>query len=368
MVVQVSSQQDARLLGLQTWARHALTHATGVDPGPVLAVPLGGDASFRRYFRAALGQASVMLVDAPPERENTPAFLAAAQEFATAGLHTPRVMAADIEQGYMIQEDLGDQLYLPCLLQAQAAADERRSEQLYQQAMSALLLLQADKSPSQLPYYSRQLLEQEMCLFDHWFCAEMLGMTLSSDEREMLTATRELLITSALAQPQVRVHRDYHSRNLMVCRQPDGSHPEDRPPGIIDFQDAVIGAVTYDLVSLLRDCYICWPAEQVCGWVTDYAARARQLGILSADYSDHQFIRDFDLMGLQRHIKVLGIFCRLTLRDGKSRYLADLPLVMQYVENVAAQHPEMALFHRWFATGPAPAMREKLRNIGVVAG
>jgi N-acetylmuramate 1-kinase len=354
-----------RLDALQIWARAALTRLDGRDPGPVSATPLGGDASFRRYFRSQIAQASLMLVDAPPERENTPAFVRAAAEFQAAGLHTPRILAVDLDQGFMIQEDFGDQLYLPCLQQALQSADQGRVEQLYAQAITAILRLQSDQRPSALPLYDRALLAQEMQLFDHWFCEAMLGMTLAGREQDLLATTRDRLAASALAQPQVRVHRDFHSRNLMVRRQADGSHPEDRPPGVIDFQDAVIGAVSYDLVSLLRDCYIVWPPDQVQAWVAGYAARARALGVLPANYSDRQFQRDFDLMGLQRHIKVLGIFCRLALRDGKSRYLADLPLVMRYVEAVAAQHADLQEFHDWFVSGPAPAMRARLDNAGV---
>jgi aminoglycoside/choline kinase family phosphotransferase len=353
-----------RLDALQRWARAALKQLDGCDPGPLVANPLGGDASFRRYFRTQVEQVSLMLVDAPPERENNPAFVRAAAELRAAGLQTPRILAVNLDHGFMIQEDFGDQLYLPSLQLAQQQGDQLRVEMLYAQAMDALLKLQSDQRPSSLPAYDSTLLDQEMRLFDQWFCEAMLGMTLADDELDLLAATRCHLVESALAQPQVRVHRDYHSRNLMIRRLPDGTHPEDQPPGVIDFQDAVLGAATYVLVSLLRDCYIVWPRGQVRIWVAQYAAKARALGILPAHYSDQQFQRDFDLMGLQRHIKVLGIFCRLALRDGKSRYLSDLPLVMQYVEQVAGEHTELQAFLAWFRNGPALAMRRRLRELG----
>jgi aminoglycoside/choline kinase family phosphotransferase len=333
-----------------------------------MAEPLGGDASFRRYFRYRaltdlplqgldVVKNSLMLVDAPPARENNPAFLLTAAEFAAAGLRTPRVLAHDVEQGFMLLEDFGDQLYLPCLQAAQGNdnvedGDMQRVDVLYTQAINALLMLQSDNSPSRLPPYDQTRLHTELSLFDEWFCGRMLGIELNDSEKKLLADTWHFLEQAALKQTQVRVHRDYHSRNLMVRQQADGSHPEHLPPGIIDFQDAVIGPVTYDLVSLLRDCYIVWPVSDVSRWLRQYFDKARARGIVPATLEFETFQRDFDLMGLQRHIKVLGIFCRLALRDNKPRYLLDLPVVMDYVLSVGERHPELNAFIRWFRRGP----------------
>ncbi len=368
MCADSSEPEDIRHQQVQHWARGELQQLLGSDPGPIHADALGGDASFRRYFRYHLPnelplagfdglKTSVMLVDAPPARENNPAFLLAATEFRAAGLKTPTILAYDLEQGFMLLEDFGDQLYLPCLQAAQGDDDEdvsdiARVDVLYTQAMAALLNLQSDRSASQLPAYDQARLHTELCLFDEWFCGRMLGIALNSDEKKLLAQTWRFLEQAAQNQIQVRVHRDYHSRNLMVRQQPDGSHPENQAPGIIDFQDAVIGPVTYDLVSLLRDCYIVWPAEQVNRWLRDYYTEARARDILPASLSFEAFQRDFDLMGIQRHIKVLGIFCRLALRDNKPRYLLDLPVVMDYVVTVGERHPELKAFISWFCRGP----------------
>lgn len=363
---------DFRHQQAQLWARETLRQLLGADPGPINAVALGGDASFRRYFRyhapAALPLAglsgiksSLMLVDAPPERENNAAFLLTAAEFRQAGLCTPAILAHDLAQGFMLLEDFGDQLYLPCLQAAQGADPEQaepdttdmaRVDTLYTQAMGALLALQSDRSASQLPPYDQARLHTELCLFDDWFCGQMLGLTLDADEQQLLADTWHFLEQAALQQTQVRVHRDYHSRNLMVRQLADGSHPEHQPPGIIDFQDAVIGPVTYDLVSLLRDCYIVWPADDVTRWLRQYYDAALAGAILPASLDFATFQRDFDLMGIQRHIKVLGIFCRLALRDNKPRYLLDLPVVMDYVVSVGERHAELAPFISWFRRGP----------------
>jgi N-acetylmuramate 1-kinase len=360
-----TASPQSRQQALQTWARAALTKVYGVDPGLIEVSALGGDASFRRYFRYQPPPesglpASLMLVDAPPASENNPAFLFAARAFRTAGLHTPVIYAWDLEQGFMVLEDFGDQLYLPILQQARRDADMARVDVLYGQAMGALLALQACPQEIVLPPYSQSLLHQELSLFEQWFCADMLGLMLNEAEKALLARTWDTLERAALAQPQVPVHRDFHSRNLMVRVSVDGSHIEDQPPGVIDFQDAVSGPVTYDLVSLLRDCYIVWPPAEVERWLQDFARQARASGILPERYSDEKLLRDFDLMGLQRHIKVLGIFCRLALRDGKTAYLNDLPVVIDYVLQVAAMRPEMADFLQWFRAGPEPMMRRKL--------
>ncbi|HBX37131.1 MAG TPA: aminoglycoside phosphotransferase [Pseudohongiella sp.] len=361
----VDAIQARRQEQLENWARQAMTERDGQDPGPLHARSLSADASFRRYFRCRIHAVARLLVDAPPDREDNPAFVRAAAEFSRAGMRTPEILARNLEQGFLVVEDFGDQLYWPALLEAQRDGDMERVEKLYGQAMLALLDLQADQHESDLPPYDRGRLEQEMRLFDDWFCSEMLNWPISDSERTLLQQTRQLLCDAALQQPQVRVHRDYHSRNLMIPVDAGGVHHEDQPPGVIDFQDAVIGPVSYDLVSLLRDCYVAWPTADVRRWVNGYARLARQRGILPAGYTDADMQRDFDLMGLQRSLKVLGIFCRLALRDGKQRYLADLPLVMHYVVTVASEHAELAAFVDWFRRGPMPAMQQKLRDLGL---
>ena len=361
----------ARQTQLQSWAQGAIRQHFGVDPGVIRADALGGDASFRRYFRFRSGATgdtqdlpdSLMLVDAPPAQENNPAFLRAAEEFRSAGLCTPRIYAHDLEQGFMVLEDFGDQLMLPCLQQAQADKDTTRVDTLYHHAMEALLRLQAYDEPSSLPPYDQALLHRELLLFDDWFCEKMLGWQLSDDERSLLATTWQILEASALAQPQVRVHRDYHSRNLMVRSGRDDTLDENQAPGVIDFQDAVIGPVSYDLVSLLRDCYIVWPRADVQRWASAYHAQAQARGIIPGTYTMTEFMRGFDLMGLQRHIKVLGIFCRLALRDNKQRYLLDLPVVMDYVCQVAGRHSVMQPFLTWFQAGPLPQMQARLAEL-----
>lgn len=352
---------------LELWAREVVLAHWGQDPGPVQGWSPGGDASFRRYFRFSPGldmlPASLMLVDAPPQKEDNPAFIRAAAEFAEAGLCTPHIYASDLEHGFLVLEDFGDQLFLPCLQTAQQAGDTARIDTLYNQASQALLMLQSHPAPSQLPAYDRELLHRELCLFDDWFCAQMLGLQLSVDEKNLLADTWRLLEDSALQQPQVRVHRDFHSRNLMVRPDSQGHLAENQAPGIIDFQDAVIGPASYDLVSLLRDCYIVWPQSDVRRWALSYHGAAQSLGILPDAYGENEFLRDFDLMGLQRHIKVLGIFCRLALRDHKPRYLDDLPVVMDYVCQVASRHPCMFPFLQWFQAGPLVLMQRKLAEL-----
>jgi len=356
-----SGVADGRHQALNQWAGHALGRSE-----PLISRSLGGDASFRRYFRHQRStKGTLLLVDAPPEQENNPAFLLAAGELRGAGLPVPHILSCDLENGFLMVEDFGDRLYLPELLAAQQAGDRDTADILYQQAMRALLVLQRSPLPSALPDYDHELLERELRLFDEWFCEGMLGMTLSAAEQALLNDTWRLLITAALRQPPVRVHRDYHSRNLMIRQSAEGEPLINALPGIIDFQDVVVGPLTYDLVSLLRDCYIVWPDEDVERWLQAFHRQACELEIITDCYGLDRFRRDFDLMGLQRHIKVLGIFCRLFLRDGKQRYLADLPVVMQYVMDVAARHPEMADFLAWFRAGPVPAMQQRLAQMGI---
>jgi len=296
----------------------------------LLLQPLAGDAGFRRYFRLA-GQTSLIAVDSPPDKENNPAYINVAMAFQRHGVTTPKIIAVDFARGFFLLEDFGHQLLHPELLAGRLAEDNSPARlsaaNYYQQAESVLLDIQAvQPNPRVFATYDAQRLQSEMDLFADWFVGQLLGVELNDQERGMLRALFSRLTESAQEQPQVVVHRDYHSRNLMLL--------DDGALGVIDFQDAVVGPVTYDLVSLLKDCYLRLPRQQVVSRVLDYKKRLeseRSIGSIS----DHQFLRWFDLIGLQRHIKVLGIFARLSLRDGKQAYLKDLPLVIRYTLEVA---------------------------------
>ncbi|MGM0632043.1 MAG: aminoglycoside phosphotransferase family protein [Pseudomonadota bacterium] len=347
---------DERGDRLREWADRVVRGRHG--PGGHRIEPMGGDASFRRYFRLHLEQPpyQYLLMDAPPEQEDCRPFVLVAQRLLAHGVPAPAVLAADLDEGFLLLQDFGDALYLPALEQArQLHGPDGGTEAaaLYDRALAALLRLQ--RLPvTDLPLYDRDALRREMGLFDEWFCAALLRHPVRGERRGELDAVYRLLEDSALAQPRVLVHRDYHSRNLMLRRQqPDGL------PGVIDFQDAVCGPVTYDLVSLLRDCYIVWTPETVRSMALRYRDRLLEQGVVP-EYSDERFLRDFDLMGLQRHLKVLGIFSRLYLRDGKPRYLGDLPAVMEYVRRVAAAHPSLQAFHDWFAGELMPLAEARL--------
>jgi len=301
--------------------------------------PVSGDASFRRYFRASGPEGSWIAVDAPPEHEDCEPFLAIAQAWHARGIAVPRVIASDPEQGFMLLEDFGDRLLLPELA-------EETVEQHYAQAFETLRQIQRTAGQPALPPYDSVMLAREMALFPEWFLTRLLGLELSEDEYRLLGLVAKLLIESALAQPQVSVHRDYHSRNLMLL--------EDGRLGVIDFQDAVHGPITYDLVSLLRDCYIQWPDAQVRFWVEAFRQRLCQDGVEVAGQG--MFQQQFDLMGMQRHLKVLGIFSRLWLRDGKEGYLDDLPRTFGYLYRVAARYEELDPFVNWLQQRVAPAL------------
>jgi aminoglycoside/choline kinase family phosphotransferase len=307
-------------------------------------VPVAGDASFRRYFRVTAAGRSLVLCDSPPEREKNPEFIAIGAGLSAAGVRVPRVLQRDLEQGFFALEDLGDQLLLP-LLDA-ATVDAR-----YHQALAMLSkLARADRSGFDVPDYDRAQLELELGLFPEWFCAGLLGIDLDDEFGRRWRALAELLCARALAQPQVLVHRDFHARNLMVLA--------DDSLATIDFQDAVWGPITYDPVSLLRDCYLRWPDTQVRRWALSHRQRLCEEGMAMPAEAD--YLVDFDWMGLQRHIKVLGIFSRLFLRDGKSAYLPDLPRVMAYVRDVLAGYAdvaELADFVQWFDRVVLPRAR-----------
>jgi N-acetylmuramate 1-kinase len=332
----VLDASDSRLANLTQWVIEDLGFAgAAITPASV-------DASFRRYFRVTRGADSYIVMDAPPDKEDSGPFLQVARILGSLDLNVPIILARDMQRGFLLLSDLGSRQYLDAL-GSEGAADE-----LYADALKSLRTMQtADARVSQaLPAYDRALLLREMELLPEWFLTRHLGLTIDAPERAMLTRLFESLVESAVAQPTCFVHRDYHSRNLLVTVENN--------PGILDFQDAVWGPVTYDLASLLKDCYIAWPPARVRQWVLRYRESLLEAGFkLDADAA--QFMRWFDLMGLQRHIKVLGIFARLFYRDGKSQYLKDLPRVLAYVRDTALSHPETAAFAEFIVSRIEPA-------------
>ena len=310
-----------RLAALKHW----LTEAAGLTGFDI--EPASDDASFRRYFRVYHNGDSLIAMDAPPDREDSHPFVHVAGLLDELGLHVPRILARDFEQGFFLVTDLGSRVYLDEL-------NAQTVERLYGDALGALVTMQAcGPRDNTLPPYDRTLLMAEMSLFRDWYLGEHLGLALSDSQQQTLVQVFELLADAALEQPRVCVHRDYHSRNLMVT--------ESNNPGILDFQDAVIGPVTYDLVSLLRDCYIAWPREQVEDWAMGYYNLAVQSGVLKEEHED-EFLRWFDWMGVQRHLKATGIFARLNHRDGKPGYLGDIPRTLGYVRDVCARYAPLA--------------------------
>jgi len=322
---------------LQIW----LTNSAGLTDFSIELA--SGDASFRRYYRLTLSDGATRIVmDAPPESEDSSPFVAVAKHLVGLGLNVPVVYAADLEQGFLLLSDLGSEHYLDLLGQGQGQGDR-----LYADAMSALMVMQASAAMDGLPIYSSGLLLQEMGLFREWLLEKHLGLALDLGEQQTLDKTFDLLVTNALGQPQQFVHRDYHSRNLLVTSAQN--------PGIIDFQDALVGPVTYDLVSLLKDCYISWPREQVKEWVFGYYDLALQSGVLRKEHED-SLLRWFDLMGVQRHLKASGIFARLNMRDGKQGYLKDIPRTLNYIVELAPEYPELEPLVRLISERVLPAL------------
>ena len=309
--------------------------------------PASADASFRRYFRVTLENGDTRIVmDAPPEHEDCRPFLHVGALFRDAGVHVPEVYAQDLEQGFLLLSDLGNTTYLNVL-------DATTAPSLYRDANAALVDIQRASRPGVLPAYDRALLERELNLFPDWYVARHLGLTLDAPQTTALRNVFETLLANNLAQPQVFVHRDYHSRNLMFI---DGGYPAN--PGIIDFQDAVYGPITYDLVSLYRDAYITWEEERELDFVIRYWEMAKKAGLsVSPDFD--AFYRDYEWMGAQRQIKVLGIFARLYHRDGKDGYLKDMPRVMAYLCRTCA---------RYNALAPMARLLDQLENRAVETG
>ena len=295
--------------------------------------PASADASFRRYFRVHLpDETTRIIMDAPPDKEDCRPFVDIAALFRQAGVNVPEVLAQDLEQGFLLLSDLGSTTYL------QAMADRRAAPQLYRDANSALLALQLASRPGLLPDYDQALLQRELALFPDWYLARHLGLVLDDRILTTLHAVFAAILENNLAQAPVFVHRDYHSRNLMVIGDRSAQFPTN--PGVLDFQDAVYGPLTYDLVSLYRDAYIEWPEDQELDYVIRYWEAARQAGLpVHADF--HDFYRDYEWMGAQRQLKVLGIFARLCHRDGKSDYLKDMPRVLGYLCRTCQRYAEL---------------------------
>lgn len=287
------------------------------------------DASFRRYLRIDGTGGSFIIMDAPPSHEDVRPFIAVADLIHQAGLHAPKVLAQDSQHGFLLLSDLGSTLYLAELRAAVSAEDTACIERLMRGAFSALVVWQQRVDASSLPAYDDALLRRELALFPEWCVQREFGVTWGADELATWATTTDLLVSSALAQPTVAVHRDYMPRNLMVC--------DPASPGILDFQDAVRGPITYDVASMLRDAFISWEEEQELDWAIRYWQQARAVGLpLPSDFGDYW--RQVEWMGLQRHLKVLGIFCRLKHRDGKPAYSADLPRFFNYAHKVARRY------------------------------
>jgi len=290
--------------------------------------PASADASFRSYFRITQKNKKTLIVmDAPPEKENCEPFIEIAKRLTAMNCHAPEILKINLEKGFLLLEDLGERLYLDEL-------NQQTVERLYGDALSALMTMQVCVSTENLATYNKTLLTQELALFTDWYLTQQVQYHLSKQETTELNLIFDLLIENHLEQPQVFVHRDYHSRNLLICESPT--------PGIIDFQDAVKGALTYDLVSLIKDCYIKWPREQVLEWIEGYYDLSMQSGLLQ-QVSLEQFIRWADLTAVQRHLKAIGIFSRLNIRDNKVGYLNDIPRTANYIIDLEKEYSELTV-------------------------
>jgi len=313
-------EPDARLSALSAWA------AATLGTTAFALAPASADASFRRYFRIVPdvpwhGHATLIAMDAPPPMEDCRPFVRIARLLTAAGVHAPDVLAEDLARGFLLLSDLGNRTYL-------AALDATSAPGLYADAIETLVRWQLATRADALPAYDEALLARELALFPDWYVARKLGRTLTAAQASALAAACRLVLDNNLAQPRVFVHRDYHSRNLMVCAA---------NPGVLDFQDAVVGPITYDLVSLLRDAYIAWDEERQIDWAVRYWERALAVGLpVAGDFAE--FWRDFEWMGVQRQLKVLGIFARLAFRDGKTGYLDDMPRVLGYLRGACARY------------------------------
>lgn len=321
---------DKRLKSLQSWINDEL----GIQYDHI--EPASADASFRRYFRVTMQQGTMIAMDAPPDKEDMHTFINTDHALIEAGVRAPAIKYQDIQKGFLLLEDLGNETALQRLQQSPQQADS-----LYLNAIKELILLQQGlwQLPSvEMPSYDADKLNAEMQLFNDWYVERHLGITLDEKQLKILNNTKKILTEACLEQPIVWVHRDYHSRNLMLL--------ENNDIAVIDFQDMVQGPISYDLVSLFKDCYIQWPRQQQLDWLANYHQLIDQAYPFQIDFDD--LVRWYDFTGLQRHLKVLGIFCRLYYRDKKSQYLNDLPMVKSYVQEVCQLYPELAEFKSLF--------------------
>ena len=330
---------DERYENLMRWLDRCLPEVFAARdwgiPGAARLIPASSDASFRRYFRWEDGARSLIVMDAPPPQEDCRPFVKVAGLLGEAGVHVPEILAADLEQGFLLLPDLGRQTYLDVIHEGNADA-------LFEDALQALVAFQCLPVDGQLPAYDEALLRRELQLFPDWYLQRHLGVTLDGAALAAWQQTCDLLVASALAQPRVLVHRDYMPRNLML------STPN---PGVLDFQDAVYGPVTYDVTCLFKDAFLSWPQARVDAWLARYWTLASGAGIpLPASFAEFQ--RASDLMGAQRHLKVIGIFARICHRDGKPKYLADVPRFFAYLREVLARRPELAPLGELLASLP----------------
>ena len=337
---------DARLAALTLWlASHAARHKLDL----ATLTPASADASFRRYFRVAAGSASLIAMDAPPEREDCASFVHVAGLLIDAGLNAPRVVEQDLQQGFLLLTDLGDKTYLAQLDENDPGA----AWTLMSDAIDALIRWQLASRPDVLPAYDHALLKRELDLYPDWYVARHLAHVLTDLERATLESAFEKIVATNLAEAKVFVHRDYMPRNLMVCTTGNASNP-----GILDFQDAVFGPISYDVASLFKDAFISWDEEVVLDWTVRYWERAKKAGLpVPVDFGN--FYRDVEWMGLQRHLKVLGIFARINYRDGKPHYIADTPRFLRYLR---------ATTSRYRALGPLQKLIDALEGQVVTVG
>ena len=330
-----------RTTQLNHWVHSILSKPASPE---ISLIPISGDASFRRYYRVHIGDSSFIAVDAPPERENNRQFVALAKLLGDNNLNVPMVHHVDFEHGFMLLSDMGDDSYYAALVSGNISEDN--ANDLYHAAIECLVKIQMiDHSSCTIPVYDADFILRELALFSDWFVRGQLEL----GDYPYFQSVSRLLVDNALEQPQVLMHRDYHSRNLMITRQ--------NSPGILDYQDAVIGPVTYDLASLLKDCYLRLPDEQISRLIRTYINQAETAGVLSnTDLGN--FLRWFDLMALQRHIKCAGIFTRLFIRDGKSVYLQDIPRLIGYIMTTTGNYTELLPFNRWLTQTVLPRMSE----------
>ncbi len=326
---------DPRFLALNSWIARTL----GDDAQVAL---ISGDASFRRYFRVQLPKQSFIAMDSPPDLVPVAPFIALANAYQARGIKAPEVKAAELSQGFLLLSDLGDTQLLDALNSDNVSHYYGRALALLDQVLT---ITEADGES--LPDYDDEFVLRELNIFLEWLVQHHLRLNIDNQAREMIDECFGLLIDNVALQPKVGMHRDYHSRNLMLC---------DDELAVIDFQDAVIGPITYDAVSLLRDCYVRWPDEVITPLIAQHYQQMRTLGLIEETVSLSQYRRWFDLMGMQRHLKAAGIFCRLNYRDAKPGYMKDIPLTLSYVRDIGAQYPEFTPFITWLDTQVIPKM------------